>query len=275
MGRGQEHHRHQRRPADRPLPRRNNTTAAAIAGRANVFFTFDAANVDRSTTPRPATAATAAATPLRGPARRRRPRLQRRRHLRDRHARHHRPRGIGQTTPTTFTKLPSTAAYKHEVGVVRVDAADGRIGTVKPGDVGYLQAALTSATRQVIFSDTTMPGVDTRTLSLSRASSTPFYMITQGTAEDVLARNRATRSAAALAYFSNSEANPTASSTSTGTTRASSAWRTCRAGRSGLQRRGDPLPASAPRRARRSRRPRPDAHPTPTGDTTPPTATFA
>jgi cyclophilin family peptidyl-prolyl cis-trans isomerase len=188
----------------------NNTTLAALAGQANAFFTFDAANADRIDHAQTRNRgdggrdfrfedmlgggdldyndATISVTQTRAIAT---------------------PGEVGQMLLATFARIARDAAYKNEVGLFRVDGRDGRVGNLKPGDVGYLAAALTSPTRQVIFSDTTMPGVTTRSLVLDAGTLYGFYIVTNGTAESWLARNPANAvGGGPLVYSSFADANP-------------------------------------------------------------------
>src|SRR4051812_23499618 len=47
-----------------------------------------------------------------------------------------------QTVRATFLWDPSEAGLPNEMGMFRVDNANGRIGNFKPGDAAYAQAAL-------------------------------------------------------------------------------------------------------------------------------------
>ncbi len=119
------------------------------------------------------------------------------------------PGQVGQTVQTTFAKVSQDAEYHNEVGLFRVDDRAGSIGNLKPGDPGYLRAALANGTRQVIFSDTNLPDINTRVLTLEGGVLYSFYIVTNGTAEELLALNEAnTVSNGPLAYFSFSTANP-------------------------------------------------------------------
>src|SRR5262249_38984493 len=119
------------------------------------------------------------------------------------------PGQTSQVVQANFLRVQRLAAYHNEVGLFLVDKADGSIGTLKPGDPGYAQAALASASRQVIFSDTTMRGVTFRTLTLQGGSFYVFYLIANGTTDQFLSRNPSdSASARPLAYFSFPTANP-------------------------------------------------------------------
>jgi cyclophilin family peptidyl-prolyl cis-trans isomerase len=187
----------------------NNTTQAALAGRAVAFFTFDAANADRIDHAQTRNRgdggrdfrfedvlgggdfdyndATISVTQTRAIAT---------------------PGEVGQAILATFTRLASEAANKNEVGLFRVDGRDGRVGTLKPGDVGYLPAALSSATRQVIFSDTSLPGLNTRTLVLEAGALYGFYIVANGTTESFLASNPGNTAGGPLVFTSFADANP-------------------------------------------------------------------
>jgi CSLREA domain-containing protein len=70
----------------------------------------------------------------------------------------------GMTTELIRVRFDWTfrqAAYNNEVGVVRVDDVDGRIGNVRPGDPGYLQAALATGRWQRVFRSGTGAGATT------------------------------------------------------------------------------------------------------------------
>ncbi|MBM4071704.1 MAG: DUF4114 domain-containing protein [Planctomycetes bacterium] len=56
-----------------------------------------------------------------------------------------------ETVTVRFDWVIRRAGYNNEVGVVRVDDADGRIGNKRPGDPGYLQAALAAGRWQRVF----------------------------------------------------------------------------------------------------------------------------
>jgi cyclophilin family peptidyl-prolyl cis-trans isomerase len=187
----------------------NNTTQAALAGGAPVFFTFDAANgdrVDHAQTRNRGDGGTdfrfedlpgggdldyndavisvtrTYAVPT--------------------------PGQLGQTVQANFVQVARDATYRNEVGLFRVDARDGSVGDVKPGDPGYVRAALASGTRQIIFSDTTLAGVTSRTLTLEAGVQYAFYIVTEGTADELLARNEANAfGGGPLAYFSFSDAS--------------------------------------------------------------------
>ena len=61
------------------------------------------------------------------------------------------PGSADQTALIRFNWVARHAKYNDEVGVVRVDDSSGRIGSTRPGDPGYLAAALSSGRWQTIF----------------------------------------------------------------------------------------------------------------------------
>jgi hypothetical protein len=111
-------------------------------------------------------------------------------------------------TPTRPTPTPSNAAISGELGLFRVDDADGRIGTLRPSDAGYAAAAMNSTTRQVIFTASQAPGA-TQALNLNGSRLIGFYFIPNGTAASFLSGN-STNSATGspVAFFSFDAANP-------------------------------------------------------------------
>jgi hypothetical protein len=111
-------------------------------------------------------------------------------------------------TPTRPNPAPTSAAISGELGLFRVDDTEGRIGTLRPGDAGYAAAAMSSTTRQVVFSATQSPGA-TQPLNLNGSQLVGFYFIPNGTAASFLASN-STNSAAGspVAFFSFDAANP-------------------------------------------------------------------
>src|SRR5262249_18460873 len=60
--------------------------------------------------------------------------------------------GAAGTSPdVTYTILAKDASTKFEAGYYRVDDASGRIGTLKPGDAGYADAALAAGRAVTLF----------------------------------------------------------------------------------------------------------------------------
>jgi cyclophilin family peptidyl-prolyl cis-trans isomerase len=86
------------------------------------------------------------------------------------------PGPVGSTVVTTFKFDPSSSAFSSELGVFQVDAANGRIGDLAPGDPGYAAAALSRANHQEVFSTAQDPGA-IRALALQGGSFYGFYLI--------------------------------------------------------------------------------------------------
>jgi uncharacterized protein DUF4114 len=93
-----------------------------------------------------------------------------------------------------------------EVGFFLVDAPDGRIGNLDPGDPGYVQAAL--GARQQIFAAGAAVGTQA-SATISGGSLIGFYLIDSGTAAGLLTLNpNNTLAGSAHVYFSFTAANP-------------------------------------------------------------------
>lgn len=130
-----------------------------------------------------------------------------------------------QSTPvkTNFAMLPTlNSRYRpigSEIGVFEVLDALGTIAaplsndptrTLKPGDAGYAQAALSQISRQVLFTKGDVPAEKTRTLTMGGGSFFGIYYIPRGTASGLLASNPSNTITAGqpIAYFSFAAANP-------------------------------------------------------------------
>ena len=119
------------------------------------------------------------------------------------------PGQAGQIVQANFQKVSRSAAYANEVGLVQADSSDGTVGGVKPGDPGYVQALLSSGSRQVIFSESTDRILDHRTLNLSGGSFYVFYFVANGTADQALKSNPTNAATGRpLVYTSFASANP-------------------------------------------------------------------
>jgi RHS repeat-associated protein len=118
------------------------------------------------------------------------------------------PGQAGQTVTTTFTVTARNAAFRNELGYFLVDDAIGTIDGVRPGQAGYAQKALSSATRQVIFGNR-QPVGSVSTITLPSGSNVMFYIIQNSTSADMLQRNpNNLKSKSPLAFFSLPTANP-------------------------------------------------------------------
>ncbi len=111
-----------------------------------------------------------------------------------------------QTIPTTFNLESRAQTPRGEVGVIVTDDASGKIGSLLPGQDGYVAAAL--ANRQTLFSPTQNAPAST-TVNLPGASNLLYYLIDNGTAATFLQQNPSNRQGnGPLAYFSSFAASP-------------------------------------------------------------------
>jgi cyclophilin family peptidyl-prolyl cis-trans isomerase len=116
------------------------------------------------------------------------------------------PGTTSQTVPTTFLLESRNDQPRGEVGVIVADDAGGRIGSLLPGQDGYVGAAL--ARRQALFTPT-QNGPATQSVNLPAASHLLYYIIDQGTAANFLQQNPTNRlGAGPLALFSSFAASP-------------------------------------------------------------------
>lgn len=131
--------------------------------------------------------------------------------------------GNGQPVTTRFAMLPTlNSRYRPmggEIGIFQVLDAEGTIPapiagnpdrTLKPGDIGYAQAALSLLSRQVLFTKGDKPGEKTRSLTMAGGSFFGVYYIPRGTADSFLTNNPSNVIASnkPIAYFSFAAANP-------------------------------------------------------------------
>ena len=112
------------------------------------------------------------------------------------------PGNIAGSQQLTFQWVSRSAAYNSEFGFF-VASANGSVGGVAPGSAGFTRAALSSSTRQTVFAPGTAMGT-TRTVTLTGGQTLGFYLVTRGTAQQVLQSNSA---AAADVWFSSVAGN--------------------------------------------------------------------
>lgn len=123
------------------------------------------------------------------------------------------PGGPGTSQTLTFDWTSKNASYNNEFGFFIVNSADGSIGGVAPGQAGYAQAALSSSTKQVIFSKGQKAGA-TINVTLEGGQMIVFYLIQNNTTANFLSQNpndtisRNNNGSAPLAFFSLEAANP-------------------------------------------------------------------
>lgn len=94
----------------------------------------------------------------------------------------------GQVTPATFDLLGRFSGDPSELGLFFVNNMQGQLGTLFPGDEGYLEQALTPANTLDIFSLTDPVGTS-RTLSLPSNRTYGLFLVRGGTLEELLAVN--------------------------------------------------------------------------------------
>ncbi|GAA6623079.1 putative Ig domain-containing protein [Scytonema sp. NUACC26] len=98
------------------------------------------------------------------------------------------PGQIGQKVATKFTWTDREAAFNNELGLFIVDDATGKIGNLLPTDPGYAQAALNSASRQIVFNSGQTEGA-VKNLELPSQVFFGFYLIQNATTEKFLNQN--------------------------------------------------------------------------------------
>ena len=81
----------------------------------------------------------------------------------------------GQTT-LQFSLSARNSTNTYEIGIYLVDDATGKIGTLKPGDAGYLQAALSQSRAKTLFNSSSVVSGKS-SLSLTNGSYYGFYLI--------------------------------------------------------------------------------------------------
>ncbi|MCI0464570.1 MAG: peptidylprolyl isomerase [Gemmataceae bacterium] len=118
------------------------------------------------------------------------------------------PGQTGETVSTTFSVASRDAAFKNEVGVFVTDDARGTVAGLSPGDSGYANAALASASSRVLFTADQGAGATT-TVDLPGGGFLGLYMVVNGTTEQALARDPAAGSTATpQVFFAFTAANP-------------------------------------------------------------------
>ncbi|NEP56504.1 MAG: tandem-95 repeat protein, partial [Symploca sp. SIO2G7] len=112
-----------------------------------------------------------------------------------------------ESVTLSFEWTTRKAAFDSEVGVFIIDE-QGRVNGVAPHEAGYALAALSSPTRQVLFSSGQGAGAS-RTLTFQGGSRLGFYIIQDNTAEYWLKHNPSnTPGNGTLAFFSVNGVNP-------------------------------------------------------------------
>jgi len=118
------------------------------------------------------------------------------------------PGNLGQVSPLTVNLLSQKAQFSNEMGFFLVDDAEGRIGNLKPGDIGYAKVALAKGRRQVVFARGQASG-QPRRYSLPSEKYLGWYLIQDGTTRQLLKQNPQNQlSKGPVALFSYPGANP-------------------------------------------------------------------
>ncbi len=116
------------------------------------------------------------------------------------------PGNQGQQAPIKVDLVSREASYRNELGYYLVDDAEGRIGKLLPGDVGYAQAALAAGRYQTVFSGG-QEGSNQH--NLPSGQYVGWYLVSNGSTTDLLRNNpRNLLSNDPVAFFSYNAANP-------------------------------------------------------------------
>jgi hypothetical protein len=100
----------------------------------------------------------------------------------------------------------TTTTSPGEVGFFFVDAPDGAIGNLHPGDPGYAQAALNARHPLFALND---PSLTQKSEAIPGGSHIGFYLVPGGTAANVLTQNPTNAAnGSPIAFFSFDAANP-------------------------------------------------------------------
>ena len=103
---------------------------------------------------------------------------------------------------------PPPSHAEGEIGVFVVSDPSGTINGLLPGSAGYLQAALSSSTRQVLFSNGDSLGTQ-KSIQVPGGSLIAWYYIPGGTAASLLTSNPSNDPGkSSIAFFSFDAANP-------------------------------------------------------------------
>ena len=88
-----------------------------------------------------------------------------------------------QQVPLTVEAVSQDNTFPNEMGYYLVDTPDGEINGIKPGDQGYLDAALSGDRRQVIFASG--KGFDSKTFNVPSGKYLGWYLVANGTTEAI------------------------------------------------------------------------------------------
>jgi hypothetical protein len=107
-----------------------------------------------------------------------------------------------------FTWRLRDARSNNELGVIRVDDANGSIGGIRPGDPRYLRAAASSDRMKVVFRSGESAGIS-REIALRGSERFLVYLVQDGSTATVLARNAEDRPGRSpRVFFADPAGNP-------------------------------------------------------------------
>ncbi|MBE9088610.1 DUF4114 domain-containing protein [Microcystis aeruginosa LEGE 11464] len=92
----------------------------------------------------------------------------------------------GQQVPLTVEAVSQDNTFPNEMGYYLVDTPDGEINGIKPGDQGYLDAALSGDRHQVIFASG--KGFDSKTFNVPSGKYLGWYLVANGTTDHAIAK---------------------------------------------------------------------------------------
>jgi RHS repeat-associated protein len=117
------------------------------------------------------------------------------------------PGNQGQQAPVKVDWVSQDASYRNEMGYYLADDAQGRIGTLLPGDTGYAQAALSPGRSQVVFARDQVWG--SQQYNLPASQYVGWYFISNDSTANFLGANPGNVAGSSpLAFFSYNGANP-------------------------------------------------------------------
>ncbi|MFM6643375.1 MAG: putative Ig domain-containing protein [Microcystis panniformis] len=91
-----------------------------------------------------------------------------------------------QQVPLTVEAVSQDNTFQNEMGYYLVDTPDGEINGIKPGDQGYLAAALIGDRHQVIFASG--KAFDSKTFNVPSGKYLGWYLVANGTTEQAIAK---------------------------------------------------------------------------------------
>jgi RHS repeat-associated protein len=92
----------------------------------------------------------------------------------------------GQQVPLTVEAVSQDADFQSEMGYYLVDTPDGEINGIKPGDQGYLAAALSGDRHKVIFASG--KAFDSKTFNVPSGKYLGWYLVANGTTDQAIAK---------------------------------------------------------------------------------------